>query len=164
MSKHESAVNYANLIRDLADMYTLDVAEVVLVELIANSLDAGATQIKISFDQKKRILIVEDNGCGMSAENFEQYHDFAVGLKTRGTGIGFAGVGAKISFNIADRVRTETRSKSFSGGSNWYFQSKTKLVWEDFKATNIRSYGTRVEVSVRLFQQWNNLIPGTFPI
>lgn len=146
MPIHESSVNYQNLIRDLADMYPFDVAEVVLVELVANSLDAKPTRIAIDFDPHTKVLIVTDDGKGMSASEFDQYHDFAAGLKTRGTGIGFAGVGAKVSFNIATRVVTQTRSKTFAGGSNWYLQSKKKLVWEDIQPTHLHGYGTRVEV------------------
>jgi hypothetical protein len=146
MAMHESGVNYQNLIRDLAEIYPFDVDEVVLVELIANSLDAKPTRISIEFDPYKRILVVTDNGKGMTASDFDQYHDFAAGLKTRGTGIGFAGVGAKISFNIATRVITETYSESFTGGSNWYLQSKKKLVWEDIQPKHLHEHGTRVEV------------------
>jgi hypothetical protein len=149
MSIHESSVNFQNLIRDLAEMYPFDISEVVVVELIANSLDAKATRILIFYDPQKKILVVQDNGEGMTASQFDEYHDFAAGLKTRGTGIGFAGLGAKVSFNIADRVITETRSKSLSIGSNWYLQSKKKLVWEDIKAENIQETGTRVEVRFR---------------
>lgn len=143
---HESSINYQNLIRDLAEMYPFDVAEVVIVELIANALDAKATKIAIDFDPKSKILVIEDNGDGMSESQFEQYHDFAVGLKTRGTGIGFAGLGAKISFNIANKVITETRSKTFTGGSNWYLKSKNKLIWEETKPVSLNGFGTRVEV------------------
>lgn len=146
MAVHESSVNYENLIRDLADMYPFEVAEVVLVELVANSLDARPDCIRIDFDPTNKVLTVTDNGKGMTASDFEQYHDFAAGLKTRGTGIGFAGVGAKISFNIANRVITETRSQSFFGGSNWYLQSKRKLLWEDIEPTHLSGQGTRVEV------------------
>jgi len=146
MTMHESGVNYQNLIRDLAEIYPFDVDEVVLVELIANSLDAKPTRISIDFDPHKRILVVTDNGKGMTASDFDQYHDFAAGLKTRGTGIGFAGVGAKISFNIATRVITETYSESFTGGSNWYLQSEKKLVWEDIQPKHLHEHGTRVEV------------------
>lgn len=146
MSMHESSVNFQNLIQDLAEIYPFDVDEVVLVELIANSLDAKPTQISIDFDQNKKSLVVTDNGKGMTANDFEQYHDFAAGLKTRGTGIGFAGVGAKISFNIATRVVTETNSHSFSGGSNWYLQSKKKLIWENIQLEHLKHQGTRVEV------------------
>ncbi len=146
MGVHESSVNYQNLIRDLAEMYPFDVDAVVLIELVANALDAGATRISIEYNQRQKALTVSDNGDGMSSSQFEEYHDFAAGLKTRGTGIGFAGVGAKISFNIADRVLTETRSKSFSCGSDWYLQSKKKLVWEDTKPSRVGRTGTRVEV------------------
>ena len=146
MAVHESSVNYQNLIQDLADMYPFDVAEVVIVELLANSLDAKATSISVDFDPDTKVLIVTDNGRGMTASEFDQYHDFAVGLKTRGSGIGFAGVGAKVSFNIATRVVTETRSEAFAGGSNWYLQSKNKLVWEEIKPVHLHNHGTRVEV------------------
>jgi hypothetical protein len=43
MPLHESNVNFRNLIRDLTDMYIYDVAEVVIIELVVNALDAGAT-------------------------------------------------------------------------------------------------------------------------
>ncbi len=149
MGIHESAVNYQNLIRDLAEMYPFDVAEVVVVELVANSLDAQASRISIDFDARRKVLIVTDNGRGMNGARFEEYHDFAAGLKARGQGIGFAGLGAKISFNIADRVITETSSKSLSRASNWFLQSKKKLLWEDIRATHLAGYGTRVEVHFR---------------
>jgi len=149
MAIHESSVNFQNLIRDLAEMYPFDLSEVVVIELIANSLDAKATRISIDFDPKNRILVVQDNGEGMTDIQFEQYHDFAAGLKPRGIGIGFAGLGAKVSFNISDRVITETRSESLSKGSNWYLQSKKKLVWEDIEPEHIKERGTRVEIKFR---------------
>ncbi len=65
MSKHESSVNYQNLVRDLAEMYPFEVAEVVVVELVANSLDAKATNISVDYDASNGILIVADNGAGM---------------------------------------------------------------------------------------------------
>ena len=150
MAVHESGVNFQNLIRDLAEMYPFDISEVVVVELIANSLDAKATRISINYNPKDKVLIVQDNGDGMTASQFDEYHDFAAGLKSRGTGIGFAGLGAKVSFNVADNVITETRSKSLSIGSNWYLKSKKKLVWEDIEPLSIKEFGTRVEVRFRL--------------
>lgn len=149
MAAHESSVNYQNLIRDLAEMYPFHVSEVVVVELVANSLDAGATRIAIDYDPAVGTLTVEDNGSGMTKQQFADYHDFAAGLKVRGTGIGFAGLGAKVSFNIADRVVTETRGTSFEGGSDWYLRSKKKLVWEDRAPAHLQGQGTRVEVRFR---------------
>jgi hypothetical protein len=149
MGKHQSSVNFENLIKDLADMYPFDVGTVVLVELVANSLDSKATLINISYDDQAKSLVVTDNGTGMTHEEFDQYHDFAAGLKTRGMGIGFAGVGAKISFNIAPRVITETRSQSYAGGSNWYLESRKSLAWDDISPSHLESYGTRVNVIFR---------------
>ena len=146
MGVHESTVNFQNLIRDLAEMYPFQVPEVVIVELVANALDASASRISVSYDPSTRILVVGDDGTGMSASQFDEYHDFAAGLKTRGEGIGFAGVGAKISFNVAERVITETRSDSFIGGSDWRLKSKKQLVWEDMRPSRVRAHGTRVEV------------------
>jgi len=141
-----SKVNFKNLIKDLADMYTYPIPEVVLVELIANSLDAGASLISVSYEPEKNILTVEDNGKGMNSVQFEQYHDLAAGLKSRGDGIGFAGLGAKISFNVASRVITETRSESFIGGSNWYLKSESELAWEKIDKPLLNHNGTRVSV------------------
>ena len=149
MGKHESSVNFENLIKDLADMYPFDVGAVVLVELVANSLDSRATRIRIDYDTGRRSLVVTDDGRGMSLGELDQYHDFAAGLKTRGSGIGFAGIGAKISFNIASRVITETRSASHDGGSNWYLESKGRLVWDDIVSSHLERCGTRVEVVFR---------------
>lgn len=149
MQRHESGVNFQNLIRDLADMYPQEVDEVVAVELVANSLDAKATRIAIDYHPVGNTLVITDNGQGMDAGQFEQYHDFAAGLKTRGDGIGFAGVGAKISFNAADRVVTETRSKDFAGRSDWRFSDNGHLIWDEIQPVHLTSNGTRVEVHFR---------------
>jgi len=151
MATHETTADWRKLVRDLADMYPFDVTEVVVVELIANCLDAGAQRIKISIDSKRRqpVLVVEDDGRGMSEREFHEYHRFAAALKRRGSGIGFAGLGAKISFNVADRVITETRSESFSGASDWSFRSDGSLKWDDIPVKRLRQRGTRVEVQFR---------------
>lgn len=147
MALNYSTVNFRNLIKDLKEMYSYDVSEVVLTEVVANSLDSGATKIKVDYDDAKKVLLIEDNGEGMSSRQFSEYHDFAAGFKKRGSGIGFAGIGAKISFNIADRVLTQTKSKDFSGGSNWYLRKDGKLVWEEISPQGIKTTGTKVSVN-----------------
>jgi len=94
MTVHQSTVNFQNLIRDLAEMYPFGVAEAVVTELVANCLDAKAELISINYDGDTKVLVVEDNGEGMTKPQFAEYHDFAAGLKKRGSGIGFAGLGA----------------------------------------------------------------------
>jgi len=142
-----SMVNFQNLIQDLVDMYPYNIVEIIITELVANSLDARASEISISFNKDKNLLVVEDNGIGMTKRQFDQYHDFAAGLKARGDGIGFAGLGAKISFSIASRVQTETFSPKFKGRSNWYLKSQKELVWEKLnELSQLKHEGTRVEV------------------
>jgi DNA mismatch repair ATPase MutL len=52
------------------------------VELVANSLDSKATNIFIDFDSQTKALVITDDGTGMTSSDFDQYHDFAAGLKT----------------------------------------------------------------------------------
>lgn len=146
MPTNRSKVNFRKLVSDLADMYQDATFDVVLAELVANALDAKASEILVSWDGKRRILVVMDNGDGMTAEAFEQYHDFAAELKTRGDGIGFAGVGAKISFNIADQVVTETRREGVAYASDWQYDGDGSLFWNYVRPNLLNSDGTRVEV------------------
>jgi len=153
-----SKINYKNMIQNLADMYPYDIDEVILVECVANALDAKSTEIFINFNQGTNSLLILDNGAGMNESQFKLYHDFAMGLKSRGGGIGFAGLGAKISFNIANRVVTETRSKSFSGGSDWKFNKSGDLVWKPIEPKSLNNTGTRVEI---FFNEKANINYGT---
>ena len=146
MQEQRSKVNFRKLVQDLASMYGDDTFDVVVSELVANSLDAKPSQISIDWDEKKRILVVTDDGIGMDSNAFEQYHDFAAELKTRGDGIGFAGVGAKISFNVASMVITETRHKGKGSASDWRWGSDGSLIWNRVKSNKLQTDGTRVEV------------------
>ena len=146
MQANRSKVNFRKLVHDLADMYQDATFDVVLTELIANSLDAKASAISVSWDDLQRVLVVMDDGKGMDTAAFEQYHDFAAELKTRGEGIGFAGVGAKISFNIADQVITETRHNNLSNASDWRWNDDGSLQWSRVHANRLNADGTRVEV------------------
>ena len=148
-----SKVNFEKLVRNLADMYHDDTFDVVLTELVANALDAKASEISINWDGERHILIVMDDGEGMDSDAFAQYHDFAAELKNRGGGIGFAGVGAKISFNIADRVVTETRRNGVVNASDWRWYGDGSLRWHRISSNQLESDGTRVEVFFKKGQE-----------
>ena len=145
MAIHQSSVNFRSLIQNLAGMYPYDIKEIILVETIANALDAKAETISILFDKDENILTVQDNGNGMDKRIFGKYHDFAISFKSRGSGIGFAGLGAKIAFNSAQRIITQTRSVDYEGGSNWYLQGQ-RLIWEETSVGKISGTGTYVQV------------------
>jgi len=65
MATHQSNVNFKSLIQDLAGMYLYEIREIVLVETIANDLDAKAEKINIFFDKNENVLVIQDNGNGM---------------------------------------------------------------------------------------------------
>ena len=146
MQEQHSKVNFRKLVSDLAAMYGEDTFDVVLAELVANSLDAKPSNILIDWNRDERILVVTDDGSGMDAESFAQYHDFATELKSRGDGIGFAGIGAKISFNIANWVMTETRRNGTVSSSDWRWHEDGSLRWHQVQSNHLESDGTRVEV------------------
>ena len=146
MQEQHSKVNFRKLVQDLAAMYGDATFDVVLSELVANAIDAKPTEISIDWDRDWRVLVVTDDGNGMDEDAFEQYHDFAAELKTRGDGIGFAGVGSKISFNIASKVITETRHNGAVNSSDWQWDSDGALIWKRIHSNKLHTDGTRVEV------------------
>lgn len=146
MQERYSRVNVRRLVGDLADMYSDHPFDVVITELVANSLDSKAKSISVEWDNDASVLTVADDGEGMTEQQFEEYHDLAAEIKSRGTGIGFAGVGAKISFNIARRVITETRRDGGAYASDWVWSDNDSLVWRHIPPSRLSGNGTRVEV------------------
>ena len=92
----ETRVDLEHLLEDLRDAYPSSIADTILTEIIANSLDSGASRITITVDPAPSTLTVVDNESGMQRKSMRQYHDIAASTKVRGQGIGFAGVGIKL--------------------------------------------------------------------
>ncbi|HEV8573560.1 MAG TPA: ATP-binding protein, partial [Dehalococcoidia bacterium] len=91
----ETRVDLLHLLEDLADAYPGELAETVLTEMVANSLDSGASTIQLLTDPASPAgptLTVIDDGVGMRRAELRRFHDVAASVKTRGDGIGFAGV------------------------------------------------------------------------
>jgi len=150
--KHLSGIDYEHFLDDIRDMYPFSVEEAVLVELIANSLDAKTSLIDIRVDPAQNLFQLIDNGRGMDERGFELYHNFSTSFKRKGQGIGFAGLGAKLALRISDRIVTETRSKKFWGASEWKFERKRKTsypVWFDLEERALPIEGTRVAIYLK---------------
>ncbi len=126
----ETRINLKHLLEDIRDAYPFIQEEAIITELIANALDSGASQIHFSTNNINHALSIIDNGKGMSAKEFEEYHDIAATTKVRGKGIGFAGVGVKLALLIAKKVITETRSKNFHAATSWHLENPQKAPWE----------------------------------
>src|SRR2546426_4331023 len=66
----------------------------------------------------------------MRRRELARYHDIASSAKTRGQGIGFAGVGIKLGLLVCEEVLTETRRASTHVATRWNLASKHKAPWK----------------------------------
>jgi hypothetical protein len=140
----ETNINFQHLIQDIVQAYPYEVDEAVLVELIANSLDAGCTQISIRVRATEGEFEIVDDGRGMTSEEFTHYHDLAITAKQRGRGIGFAGLGAKLGVYLAGEVVTETRSARYWGSSRWRTRGQQLPWWDYIDQKTLPRNGTKV--------------------
>jgi len=147
----ETRVNLKHLLEDIRDSYPFPQEEAIIIELIANALDAGASQIRFAIDQKRRTMSILDNGKGMTDRDLEEYHDIAASTKIRGEGIGFAGLGVKLSLLIAEEVITETKSQGFHKGTCWKLESAQRAPWTYINPPGLvfSSTGTVVSIVLR---------------
>lgn len=98
----------------------------VVKELVENSIDSGARKIEIILEcAGKNLIIVKDNGCGMSAEELElaiQRHatskldeDDLLNINSFGfRGEALPSIGAISKFTIASRAQGATKAYSLS--------------------------------------------------
>lgn len=152
--EHVSNVNWQKVIGNFRSGYqSIAPFEILLIELVANSLDAGAERISIDLEGQRPLhVVVIDDGRGMkSRREFEEYHDLGSLTKTRGGGIGWAGIGAKLYIDRCDSIYTETRSFTYSGASSWSFPEHAKApIWKDVDSRGLigGKRGTAIEITV----------------
>jgi hypothetical protein len=126
----ETRVDLLHLLEDLRDAYPGSLEETILTEIMANALDSGASQITFTSDPAERTLVATDNGSGMKRRELARYHDVAASTKTRGEGIGFAGVGIKLGLLVCEEVLTETRRGKSYVASTWRMVSRHRAPWK----------------------------------
>lgn len=125
----QTRVDLQHLLEDLRDAYPGPVEETILTEIVANALDSGASAINLLTDPAEAVLVVVDDGRGMSRRDLSRYHDIATSTKRRGEGIGFAGVGIKLGLLVSAEVITETRRASSHVATRWRLASRQKAPW-----------------------------------
>ncbi len=145
----ETRVDLLHLLEDLRDAYPESIEETILTEIIANALDSGATQITFECDPARRTLTTVDNGSGMQRRELARYHDIAASTKTRGQGIGFAGVGIKLGLLVCEEVVTETRRGKSHVATSWRLASRHRAPWKWVPPLGLaRERGTAVRLTV----------------
>ena len=126
----ETRVDLAHLLEDLRDAYPGSIEETILTEIIANSVDAGASRIRIAPNPAEATLTISDDGSGMPRRDLRRYHDLAASTKTRGRGIGFAGVGIKLALLVCREVVTEARRGKTHIATAWHLASRHRAPWK----------------------------------
>ena len=126
----ETRVDLLHLLEDLRDAYPGSAEETILTEIVANSLDSRASVIRIATDPARRALTLVDNGAGMRRRELARYHDIAASTKTKGEGIGFAGVGIKVALLVCEQVLTETRQGKHHVATSWALASRHRAPWK----------------------------------
>jgi len=126
----ETRVDLLHLLEDLRDAYPGMVEETILTEIVANSLDSGASRIALEANPGEGTLMVRDNGSGMQRKDLARYHDIASSTKRRGQGIGFAGVGIKLGLLVCEEVLTETKRGQTHVSTSWHLSSRHRAPWK----------------------------------
>ena len=126
----ETRVDLQHLLEDLRDAYSGALEETILTEVVANALDSGAAHIRIVTNAAEATLTVADDGRGMQRRELARYHDVAASTKSRGEGIGFAGVGIKLGLLVSREVVTETRRGATHVATRWHLASRHRAPWK----------------------------------
>src|SRR3989344_2701552 len=147
--QNETRVNLRHLLEDMRDSYSTPLEEVILTELIANALDSKATRINFLVDATARFIRCVDNGGGMKRQQLKEYHNIASSDKVRGQGIGFAGVGAKLSLLLAERVVTERKGgRGSRAATEWRLTNPYRAPWKFIPAVGAVPYPRGTSVSM----------------
>jgi histidine kinase/DNA gyrase B/HSP90-like ATPase len=126
----ETRVDLQHLLEDLRDAYSGGLEETILTEVVANALDSGAAHVRIFTNAAQATLTVGDDGRGMQRRELARYHDVAASTKSRGEGIGFAGVGIKLGLLASRDVVTETRRGATHVSTRWHLASRHRAPWK----------------------------------
>jgi hypothetical protein len=145
----ETRVDLHHLLEDLRDAYSGPLEETILTEMVANGLDSGARLVRVVTEPALATLTVVDDGSGMQRRELARYHDIAASTKSRGDGIGFAGVGIKLGLLLCVEVVTETRRRGSHVATRWHLASRHKAPWKWVPPTGlVAERGTAVTLKL----------------
>ena len=141
-------INVLHTLENFREAYD-DESSVVVLEAMANALDAKATSVDVVL--ANRHISFRDNGPGMNRKQFKAYHDISASAKRKGAGIGFAGVGAKVYLAVWKQttIHTETFGPDGPLASDLRV-THGRVRWDACPTdTAIRTPGTLYDVKLR---------------
>ena len=163
--QNETRVNLRHLLEDMRDSYSTPLEEVILTELIANALDSKATRIDFFVDTTARFIRCVDNGGGMKRQQLKEYHNIASSDKVRGQGIGFAGVGAKLSLLLAERVVTESKGgRGSRAATEWRLTNPYRAPWKFIPSSDAVLFSRGTSVTMHFTDDQPHLLKKEFVV
>ena len=124
------SIDILQTLKNLLDMYEYEPWEVLVLEAVANGMDAGANRIDIRFGDQNTVMF-HNNGRPMGKRDFANYHKISSSTKRKGEGIGFAGVGAKIYLAAWPKAEMVTESGQGSDRmASRMFRKGRKVLYE----------------------------------
>src|SRR6184192_4743121 len=112
--------------------------------------ESRARRISMVADPAKATFTAADDGSGMKRRELARYHDVAASTKTRGEGIGFAGVGIKLGLLVCEEVLTETRRGKTHVATRWHLASRHRAPWKWLPPPGLAGErGTAVRLKLR---------------
>ena len=161
--QNETRVNLKHLLEDMRDSYSAPLEEVILTELMANALDSKATRLDFIVNQTERFLRCADNGSGMKRPALKEYHNIAATDKVRGEGIGFAGVGAKLSLLLAERVVTESKGgRGSRAATEWRLGNPYRAPWKFVPTSDAIAHSRGTSVTIYFSDAQSHLLREQF--
>lgn len=99
-------------------------------ELLDNSIDAMAKHVEVIYDRDKNILIIKDDGCGMSTEKLMNSMDLGSDSTYTQNQIGYFGMGLKSSsLNLIDFEKENPIIEILTSNGD----ETSKLIWQPKK-------------------------------
>lgn len=133
---------------DIVDAYDTT-AEMVVTESIANAIDVGTRTVRVTLDGVARSISFHNDGPAMNSSKFEDYHAIALSSRSKGLGIGFAGIGAKVYLAAWGKtvIHTETTNGRAPLASDMYADGGTLKA--RYVKPSTRRRGTLYRVTLR---------------
>lgn len=160
---NETRVNLKHLLEDMRDSYAAPLEEVIITELIANALDSKACRIDFIINPGNGFLRCIDNGFGMKRPQLKEYHNIAASAKQKGQGIGFAGVGAKLSLLLAEKVITESKGGYGSrAATEWRLTNPYRAPWKFIPSSDSVSGSRGTAITIFFSNRQTHLLHSDF--
>ncbi len=138
----------SNLVNQIAAGEVIERPSSVIKELVENSIDAGATSIEVTLvDGGKSLIIVSDNGKGMSPEELElavERHATSKLPDDNLFNINFLGFRGEALPSIASVARLSITSRPKDAENAWKIEINGGVKSKPVPASH--PYGTRIEV------------------